>query len=245
MSQEVVTKARALSRTLDDAGDIGHDEGNALVDVHDAKVGVEGGEVVVRDLGARFGYDGEKRRLADVREADETDVGQQLQLENDVVLLTLKTGFGKARGLAGRRCEMRVAPAALAATAENERLGIGHILDDLVRFRVAHDGAARHADREILALLAELARALTVHAGLGDVFALVAEVHQCRHVVVDDEDNVAAVAAVTAVGAACGDIFFAVERHRTVAALTGAAENARLINKRCCHVGTSLKSCYS
>ena len=161
------------------------------------------------------------------------------------MLLTLKTGFGKARGLTGRRCEVGVAPAALAAAAENERLGVGHILDDLVALRVAHDGAAGHTDREILALLAVFARALTVHAGLGDVFALVAEVHQCRHVVVDDEDNVAAVAAVTAVGAARGDIFFAVERHRTVAALTGAAENARLINKRCCHVGTSLKSCYS
>ena len=161
------------------------------------------------------------------------------------MLLTLKAGFGKARGLAGRRCEVGVAPAALAAAAEDVRLGVGHILDDLVALRVAHDGAAGHTDREILALLAVFARALTVHAGLSNVFALVAEVHQCRHVVVDDEDNVAAVAAVTAVRAACGDIFFAVERHRTVTALTGAAENARLINKRCCHVGTSLKSCYS
>ena len=201
--------------------------------------------MVVRDLGARFGYDGKKRRLADIRKADETNVCKQLQLEHNVVLFTLKAGFCKARCLAGRCCEVGVAPAALAAAAENERLRVGHILDDLVALRVAHDGAAGHTDREILALLAVFARALTVHAGLGDVFALIAEVHQCRHVVVDDEYNVAAVAAVTAVGAACGDIFFAVERHRAVAALACAAEDARLINKRCCHVGTSLKSCYS
>ena len=42
----------------------------------------------------------------------------------------------------------------LGAAAEDERLGVGHILDDLVRLRVAHDGAARHADRDVLAVLA-------------------------------------------------------------------------------------------
>ena len=161
------------------------------------------------------------------------------------MLLALKTGFGKAGSLTRRRCKVGVAPAALSAAAENERLGIGHILDDLVALRVEHNGAARYADGEILALLAELARALTVHAGLGDVFALVAEVHQRGHIVVDDEDDIAAVAAVAAVGTARGDVFFAVERHRTVAALTRAAEDACLIDKRCCHVGTSLISCYS
>ena len=50
---------------------------------------------------------------------------------------------------------------------------------------------------------------------------------------------------VAAVGAARGDVLFAVERHRAIAALARAAEDARLINKRCCHVGTSLDSCYS
>ena len=161
------------------------------------------------------------------------------------MLLALKARFGKTGRLTRRRCEVGVAPTALSAAAENERLGIGHILDDLVALRVAHNGAARHADGEILALLAELAPALTIHAGLSDVFALVAEVHQRGHIVVDDEDDIAAVAAVAAVGTARGDILFAVERHRAVTALTRAAEDACLIDKRCCHVGTSLISCYS
>ena len=161
------------------------------------------------------------------------------------MLLALKARFGKTGRLTRRRCEMLVAPAAPAALTEDEGLAVGHILDDLVALRVAHNGAARHADGEILALLAELAPALTIHAGLSDVFALVAEVHQRGHIVVDDEDDIAAVAAVAAVGAARGDVLFAVERHRAIAALARAAEDARLINKRCCHVGTSLNSCYS
>ena len=70
------TEARTVRRALDDAGNVRHDEAHALVDVHDAEVGVEGGEVIVGDLGACLGYDGEKRRLADVREADQADVGQ-------------------------------------------------------------------------------------------------------------------------------------------------------------------------
>ena len=67
----------------------------------------------------------------------------------------------------------------------------------------------------------------------------------CHVLCVDDEDDIAAVAAVAAVGTARGDILFAVERHRAVTALTRAAEDACLIDKRCCHVGTSLISCYS
>ena len=236
VAQEVVAEARTVRRALDDAGNVRHDEAHALVDVHDAEVGVERGEVVVGDLRPRLGNDREQRRFADIREADQPHVREQLELQNDVVALAGQARLGKARYLTGGRGEVAVAPAALAAAAEDVRLGRGHILNDLVRLRVAHERAARHADGERLAAFAELAAALTVHAVLGGVFALVAEVHQRGHIVVHLQNDVAAVAAVAAVGTAGCDVFLTVERDRAVAALAGGNGDARLINEFRCHI---------
>ena len=94
------------------------------------------------------------------------------------MLLTLKSGFCKARHLTRRGCKVRVAPAALAAAAEDKRLAVGHVLDDLVGLKVAHDRAARNADREVAAFFSILAGSLTVHAIFGDIPALIAKVHQ-------------------------------------------------------------------
>ena len=70
----------ALAGALNDAGDVRHDEAGFLIDVHHAEVGEEGGEVIVRDLRLRLGHDGEQRRLADVREADQPHVREELEL---------------------------------------------------------------------------------------------------------------------------------------------------------------------
>ena len=80
VAQEVVAEARTVRRALDDAGNVRHHEAHALVDIHDAEVGVERGEVVVGDLRPRLGNDREQRRFADVGEADEAHVREQLEL---------------------------------------------------------------------------------------------------------------------------------------------------------------------
>ena len=116
---------------------------------------------------------------------------------------------------------MLVPPAAAAALAEDKIGGIGHILDDLVRGQISHDGASGHLDDQIFAVLAAAALALPVLAVRRGIFALVAEVHQRGQVVVDAQDDGAAVAAVAAVRAARGHVFFPVEGHRAVAARTG------------------------
>lgn len=64
-----------------------------------------------------------------------------------------------------------------------------------------------HADGQALAVLAAFAAALAVYTVGRHIFALIAEVHQRGHIVVHPDDDAAAVAAVTAVGAACGDVF--------------------------------------
>ena len=103
-----------------------------------------------------------------------------------------------------------------------------------------HDGAAvcvaqkrpaRDAQDDALAVLAGAALALAVLAVPGDEFALVAEVHQGGHVAVGLKDDVPAAAAVAAVRPAGRNVFFAVEGHRPVPALTGADFYGYLVNK--------------
>ena len=147
------------------------------------------------------------------------------------VLAALFAGLGELRRLPRRRGEMLVAPAAPASLAEDEIGGIGHILDDLVRGQIAHDGASGHLDDQVFAIFAAAALALSVLAVRRGIFALVAEVHQRGQVIIDAQDDGAAVAAVAAVRAACGHVFFPVEGHCAVAARTGLDRNAYFINK--------------
>ncbi|SCJ76342.1 Uncharacterised protein [uncultured Blautia sp.] len=67
--QEVVAQAGALAGALNDAGNVRHDEADAVLYPHHAQIGEQGGEVVVGDLGLGLGYHGEQRGLAHVGEA--------------------------------------------------------------------------------------------------------------------------------------------------------------------------------
>ena len=85
-------------------------------------MGVEGGEVVVGDLGVCLGDHAQEGGFTHVGEAHQTHVCQQLQLQNHIVALAGETGLGEAGHLTGGGGEMLVAPAAATALAEDEGL---------------------------------------------------------------------------------------------------------------------------
>ena len=192
--------------------------------------------MVVGDLGARRRQHADERRLAHVGEADEPDVGNDLKLQLDVQVLARQAGFGELGDLARRRGKMGVAPAAAAAAGDDDRLGPRKVGDDQAALGFFKDGAARHADDEVVGVGAALALGAAVLAVGGGVFALVAEIHQRRKVVIGHKKDVAAAAAVAAVRPAGRDVFFAVEGHGAVAAFAGVQPDRRGINKiACCH----------
>ena len=87
------------------------------------RFGVERGERIVGDLRPRGGDARDHRRLAGVREADQPDVGQQLQLRAEILLLAGQARLDVARRAVGRGGEARVAAAAEAALARSARAG--------------------------------------------------------------------------------------------------------------------------
>ena len=70
-------------------------------------------------------------------------------------------------------------------------------------------------------------------AVLGDEFSAIFKIEQGVFSLVDGENNVAALSAVAAVGAAVGNVFFTVERNASVSAVT------------CCYIVTLSKIIFS
>ncbi len=218
VAQEIVAQAGTFGSTLNDAGDVSHDEGHALVHENHAQVGEQGGEVVVGDFGPGVGGDGQQGGFAHVGEAHQAHVSQQLQLQDDIPLLALQAGFGEPGDLTGGSGKVAVAPAAAAALGDDEVLTGRHVHDDLLGFGVPDHSAPGDLDNQRFTTLAAHVPACAVGTALGGVLTLVAEVQQGGQIVVDPEDDAAAMAAVTAVRAAGSHIFFPVEGHGTVAA---------------------------
>src|SRR5699024_434344 len=155
--------------------------------------------------------------LARVGQADEADVGQQLELQLEPALLAGQPALGEARRLVLGALEARVAAAAAAAARDDDpRAGD----DQVVRRAVPRgdDGARRDLDHDVLAVGAVALGALAMAPALGLVVGLALEGLQVALGVVADEHDLAAAAAVAAVGAALGHVGLAAERHRAVAA---------------------------
>ena len=76
--QEIVSQSRAFRRALDDAGDVRHNEGHALIHVDDPKVGIQCGKMVVGDFRVGVGGDGKQGGFSHVGEAHQSHVRQQL-----------------------------------------------------------------------------------------------------------------------------------------------------------------------
>ena len=120
VAEEAVAEARAFVRAFDQAGNVGQHE-LAAVALDHAELRVERGEGIVGDLRLGRAHRGEERRLAGVRQPDQAGVGDQLQPQPDPALLAVLAGIGVARRAVGRRLEMRVAEAAVAALAPAPR----------------------------------------------------------------------------------------------------------------------------
>ncbi len=107
VAEEVDAEAHAAVRAGDQPRDVGDHQGHARRRLRDAEVGVQCGERVRGDLGVGAGERRQQRGLARVRQPDQADVGDELELEVD----------------APRRCPARRARRRAASAASRRRSG--------------------------------------------------------------------------------------------------------------------------
>ena len=239
MAQKVVSKAHAVRRALNKAGDVGRHKAGLRPHAHHTQHGRKRGEVVISYFGL-CGADGtDERGFSHIGKADEPHVRNQLQLKLHLQLLAGQAGLCKARYLPCGRGEVHVAPAALASLCHHHGLICGDIGNDKAAFSLLHQRAARHTDDKVLRIFAVAARAAAVLAARRRIFSLIAKIHQGGEIRVCHKHDAAAAPAVAPIRPAGRHILFPVERDGAVAASACLQKYSCCINK---HVVSSLFS---
>src|SRR6516162_3013084 len=109
MTQELMAEPMTAMGAFDEPGDIGNDEAAVIAQADNAEIGRQRGEGVVGDFGPCGGDARDERGFAGIREANEPDVREQLQLEAEIFDLARLARLYLARRAVGRRSESRVA----------------------------------------------------------------------------------------------------------------------------------------
>ena len=208
-----MAEAPALGRAFDQPGDVGHDElgrvarsPGAFPDAHDPEVRHQRREGIVGDLGSRRRDARDQRGLADVGKADQGDVGLQLQLEVEPVLLPGFALLGKGRGAPVVREEAVVALTAEAALGRQPAVARTVEVDQEFALAAVDHGPDRYDDDLVLAPRAVLAFGGAVLAVGRPPKGVVAKSQQRGLIVVGHDPDVAALTAVAAVRTTLGDV---------------------------------------
>ena len=229
VGEELVPEPGAGARALDQPRNVGDHE-LAVVELERAEHRLERGERVVGDLRLGAGQARQQRGLAGVRQADQADVGEQLELERDPRLIAGQPALGEPRRLMGRPGEALVPAAARAAAGDDRALAR---TDEVVPGAVGARPAPRCRAARAISSVSPSAPCRSEPWPWPPRFALkcdaAAEALEVAQRVVADEHDVAAATAVAAVGAALGDVGLAAEAEAAVAAGAGLHVDARTI----------------
>ena len=115
--------------------------------LHHTQVRFERREGIIGDLRLGGRDHADERRLADVREPDERDIGHQPEFEAQPVLFAVFALLGEARRATLVRQELGVAaPAAPAGRGEPPIAVVDEFGEQLTAVQVEHRGADRHVD---------------------------------------------------------------------------------------------------
>ena len=137
-----------------------------------------------------------------------------------------------ARGLVGGGGEVLVAASAASAAGDDDALvGAGEVVDQLAGVCVVRGRADGDFEDGVLAVAAGAVGAHAVPAALAFVLGVEAEVDEGVVALGGDHEDVAAVAAVAAGGAAAGDELLPAEGHAAIAAVAGFDANFCFIDK--------------
>ena len=206
VAQELMAEAVTFVRALDQAGQSATTKLRSSLSVTTPRFGASVVNGIVGDLRPRRRDARDQRRLAGVREADQADVGEQLELQREELLFAGLTGFGPARGAIGRRDEPRVAAPAAPALGDEHALALFREIRKQAQL-VALSGLLEHqrtdgnGDLEIRGRLTRPVGSLAVVAAARLEFGMKAEVDEGVLGGGRDDEDGAAVTAVPAVRA--------------------------------------------
>jgi len=232
-----MAKSKSPVRALNQTGHVGDDEASVVTQTYHAKIRRERRKRVVGNLGPRRRDARDERRLARVGKPDEADVGQELQLQAQELVLARLARLDFARRAIGRCREPRVAHPAAAALGNQHALAFARQVGQELWFRVFVGGllvdqrADWHRQLEIGAAVSGAVRTLTVVAALGGEFGMKPVADQGVGVRAGDDVHRTAVPAVAAARPPAGHAFLAAEREASASSAAGRHLDVYFVNK--------------
>ena len=164
--------------------------------------------------------------------AQQPGIGNQLEAQPKDALDTLLTGIGVARSLVCGTLELGIAKAAIATLGQKVALpDFGKVSDQGFVVFLINLGALGNLQYDICTLGAVAVAPHAVNAGLGLEMLLVAVVDQRIESADYLDPDVAALAAIAAIGAAKLDELLAAKGYRSRATVTGADMHLCLVQK--------------
>ena len=229
-----MAQANTFAGTFHQTRDIRQNEFIAESAFYHAQIGGQCSKVVVCDLGVCVCYHGQQCGFPNVGETDQTNVCDQFQFQNDIVFFGFSAGFCVSGSLSCGGCEVLIALAAFTAVDQNFFfVGFCNVGHNLAAFCFTDHCTHGYFDDDIFAVFAEAVTFAAGFTGGCSKFSFITEVHQCIHAAFANENYVAAFAAVTAVGAAVGDVFCSVKGNLAVAAVAAFYVDLDSIYKHC------------
>jgi len=183
-------------------------------------------------LRTRGGYGGDEGRFAGIREADEPDIGQELEFKAQMFFFARGAVF-EVRRHAVRRCgKMTVAASAMAAVRNHDAFSVGHqIGQNFSGLLVVNHRADGKFDGDGFSAASAAMGGAAVPAVFRLVMFSITKIEQRRQPVRGGEDDVAAISAVTAVRPAARDKHLPPEASGPVAASSGFYKDLYFVDK--------------
>src|SRR5579885_1107264 len=223
------------ARSFNQPGNVGHHVTvlvGRLAGSHDPQVWFQSGKWIIGDLGTRCRDARDQSRFSRIGITDQTDIGQQLQLQPIGALFSWTSEFVLARRLVRWRGEMLVAASTASAFGDHDALvGVRKIVNALAGLGVVEDRAHRNFQNYILAFGSGAVRAFTVASALGFVFRIEAEVYERVVALARFHDDVATASAIATGWSAARNELLPAKGHAAIAAVSGFYANFGFIDK--------------
>ena len=172
MPQKLMAQASTLGSAFDQTGQVRHHKTLLRPHAHHTQVGVQGGEGIVGNAGARIGDGRYQSGFARIGHAQQAHIGQHLEFQLEAFALT-----GPARGFLARctvdgAFKAHIAKATISALGDHDLLArLQQLIQHFARFGVANQGAHRHLEHDVVGRRAKHVRTHAVLATFGLVAA--------------------------------------------------------------------------
>src|SRR5262245_61466015 len=237
MLQKTIAKPAAFVGAFDEPRHVRDDEAAVVAERNHTKVWYQRREGIVGNLGPRGGDARDERRFSSVGKSHQPHIGEELQMELQLLRFPRRAFFEPARGAVSGADEPRVpAPADATLREEHPLAGIHEVADEhgfvagLRRFLI-DQRADRYSQIDIIGVAAGAIRTLAVTAALGVELAIEAIGDERVEMGTGEGIDRSALATVAAVRSAARNELLAPEAHGAGAAGAGLYEDVDFVDE--------------